>query len=419
MDNKDNILNKLIKDSKTWILLVTIIVFITGIIIVNKNNNETKYFVNENGVKEEIKKYLVKIHIDFPGNLIFSTYDVMLKNDDQDILINHGKNKDIELSLKEGNNKLIFVNNEDSNIKNEITLEVHSNIEIGYRISCHYNRIDIEELYLDRDEKISEDEIKIAFSKSEFTIKDKDIVINKLKEYGFTNIKENPVYDITFGLFASEKQTSSVTIDGKEDYKRGDVFKKDAEIIVSYHMKQDDDPERVKAPYDSNTAQNVDYQTVIDDFKKNGFTNITSKTTTTTDKNQNNKVKEIYIDLFKADRQKSYEKDDKVEITYYVYTEPKENTSQNTKPKDEYASGKSNMWAQKEFKDVAKRLYPYGVDLDWFNTLNINEYKGNGIWYFKVKATITNKYGAKRNCYLSANVDLKTDMVKNMKELKK
>ena len=39
-------------------------------------------------------------------------------------------------------------------IKNETTIDVKNNMEIAYKISCHYDRISVENLYIDIDEEI-------------------------------------------------------------------------------------------------------------------------------------------------------------------------------------------------------------------------------------------------------------------------
>jgi hypothetical protein len=70
-----------------------------------------------------------------------------------------------------------------------------------------------------------------------------ETVVSTLKEWGFTNIQTAPVYDIVFGI-TQEGSVANVTINGATDYARGDIFKKDAEIIVTYHMKAESDPSK-------------------------------------------------------------------------------------------------------------------------------------------------------------------------------
>ena len=68
-------------------------------------------------------------------------------------------------------------------------------------------------------------------------------VEEKLKKLGFTNIKTNILYDIEFGL-TDEGETEAVSINGDDDFKRGDIFPNNAEVVITYHMKAEDDPAR-------------------------------------------------------------------------------------------------------------------------------------------------------------------------------
>src|SRR5574344_1248885 len=233
------------KKPKVIFVIVGILIFLIIVI--------TAISVN-NGKKEIFTGYEIKIHIDFNANWIFSKYDVLLYTGKQKSLLEHGENKDIVFYLEKGTHKLNFENDDDSSIKSEFTIEVDSNIEIGYSINCYSDRIDVKNLYIDNDKSIAENEIKIDFDKSKFTSENYKNVINTLKELGFTNIIEKPLYDIVLG-WTPEGEVKSVTINGLDDYKRGNIFDRGTEIMVSYHLKQVDDPSRVKDPYANTTAE--------------------------------------------------------------------------------------------------------------------------------------------------------------------
>lgn len=65
----------------------------------------------------------------------------------------------------------------------------------------------------------------------------------KLKASGFTNISTKILYDIVWG-WTYEGEVDSVSIDGNTDFEKGDAFSKDAPIIITYHMKEEDDPQK-------------------------------------------------------------------------------------------------------------------------------------------------------------------------------
>ena len=179
----------------------------------------------------------------------------------------------LEFSLEEGNYTLTFTNSEDSSIKNETTINVNNDMEIGYKVSCHSDNISVTNLYVDVDEEIADDEVEIKTDKSEFVYKNYKDVIKKINELGFTNIVEKPMYDIVFG-WTEEGEVDNVTINGSDTYKRGDVFKKDTEIVVSYHLKEEDDPSKKVDNLESgNTNQISEEQTnQTNEIKYNYYT---------------------------------------------------------------------------------------------------------------------------------------------------
>ena len=250
-ENNTTVLNNEVKgkakgnNKKNIIIICLIAIIILGVIFNisnNKKNNTENYNINI-GEIPVIKYYNVKIHIDFTENLVFSKYNVILSIGNKKETLNHGENKDIEISLEEGNYSLIFVNSENSSIKNETTIDVKNDMEIGYKIKCYSDRISVENIYTDVNEEIKQDELKMKNNKSEYVYKNYKEVIKNLENLGFTNIKENPMYDIIFGI-TEEGEVDNVTINGSDTYKRGDIFKKDTEVVVSYHLKKENDPSR-------------------------------------------------------------------------------------------------------------------------------------------------------------------------------
>lgn len=88
---------------------------------------------------------------------------------------------------------------------------------------------------------IGEDEVAIPASASSYKYDDYHNVEEELTSAGFTNISTEILYDIVFG-WTSEGEVKSVSIDGHTNFEQGEIFKKNAPIIITYHMKEDDDP---------------------------------------------------------------------------------------------------------------------------------------------------------------------------------
>lgn len=89
------------------------------------------------------------------------------------------------------------------------------------------------------------DEIQIQDDKSEYKDKNYKDVINKLKGLGFINIIEKQIYDKNSEI-ANDGKVDSVIINGQEQYKKGDIFNKNSEVIVTYHLKNEDNKNTVK-----------------------------------------------------------------------------------------------------------------------------------------------------------------------------
>ena len=190
------------------------------------------------------ERHMVKLHIDFIPNIIFNKYDVKLTVDGEENTLEHGVDGEFEFSLKEDTYTISFISEESDSIKATATIDVNCNMAASYKISCYSDKIAVEELYVDKDEVLADNEVKINCDESEFVFENYVDVINKLKELGFTNITENPMYDIILG-WTEEGEVDSVTINGSDSYRRGDVFDKNVEVVVSYHLKQEDDPSNV------------------------------------------------------------------------------------------------------------------------------------------------------------------------------
>lgn len=191
--------------------------------------------------------YTVKLHVNFTANLLFNRYDVSVEIDDNEETLKHGKDGDFEFVLREGEYTLAFVSEDSSSVKGEVTLCVDCDIDASYEITCGGDEITVKEEYLDRKQELAADEVKVLNDKTEFWFENYEDVIKILKEWGFTNIKEEPMYDIYLG-WTDEGEVDEVTIDHSDDYKRGDIFKKDVEVVVSYHMPYEDDPALATEP---------------------------------------------------------------------------------------------------------------------------------------------------------------------------
>lgn len=192
------------------------------------------------------EKYTVRVHVECIGNLFFSKYDIdILLNNEKKEQLEHGEEADYVFRLKEGDYTFIFANTESSSVKGTETVEVSSDMEISYKLSCASDKISVETVYIDRKTELGENEVKVEASASDYKYKNYKEIVTDLEEAGFTNVKTEVLYDIIWGI-TSEGESDKVTIGGNSDFRKGEVFAKDVEIIVTYHMLQEDDPKKTE-----------------------------------------------------------------------------------------------------------------------------------------------------------------------------
>lgn len=189
------------------------------------------------------EKYAVQLNIDFRGNLIFSKYDVdlLIDGERQDTL-EHGKDWSEVINLKEGLHTITFFNSKNASVNGEVVLDVASKIEVEYKIFCYNDKVTIDTVYLDREISLDDNEVKVLGA-DHYRSRNYKEVEKEMKELGFVNIKTLPIYDIIWGITESES-VSDITINGLEDFKRGDIFLNNVEVFITYHMPYEDDPER-------------------------------------------------------------------------------------------------------------------------------------------------------------------------------
>ena len=72
-------------------------------------------------------------------------------------------------------------------------------------------------------DELGENEVKVLNSESTFEGTNYEEVVEKLQKWGFTNIETEAVYDIVWG-FTTPGSTKSVSIDGSNTFKYGDIF---------------------------------------------------------------------------------------------------------------------------------------------------------------------------------------------------
>lgn len=91
--------------------------------------------------------------------------------------------------------------------------------------------------------EVEDGEVAVPASASDYKYENYQDVKKDLEDAGFTNITTEILYDIVLG-WTDEGEVKSVSIDGRTDYEKGEVFNMDAPIVITYHMKEEDNPNK-------------------------------------------------------------------------------------------------------------------------------------------------------------------------------
>ena len=221
-----------------------------------------------------MQRYDVTLNIDFPGNFLLNKYDVevLLDGKGSDTL-EHGVSKSIFQRLTPGTHKLTFRRAGSDTIFRDIELPVDTDLEAAFRLACHAGQIDVTTLYIDRDRPLAPGQIKIMAPASVYLEKNYKDVEGAFRGMGFFNIKFKILYDIAIG-WTDRGTVGAVTVAGKSDFRRGDIFKSSDEVVITYHMRKGDSPESIVMAQGSSAYEGQDYLEVKQELKKLGFTNI-------------------------------------------------------------------------------------------------------------------------------------------------
>ena len=198
-------------------------------------------------------EYAVSLEIECVENLLFSKYDVDVYVDDSmQGTISHGTTETYNLNLTKGVYEIKFVSAEDDEVTGGVSIDIYQDESLKYKISCTSSQINVETIQGTVSQH-GEDEAAMPQSASSYKYQNYVDVQTELSEAGFTNISFEILYDIELG-WTEEGEVDSVSVDGNTEFEQGDIFKKDIAIVITYHMPEEDDPNK---PVESETPNST------------------------------------------------------------------------------------------------------------------------------------------------------------------
>lgn len=191
---------------------------------------------------------------------------------------------------------------------------------------------------------VEDGEAAVPASSYDYKYENYQDVQKDLENAGFTNISTEILYDIVWG-WTEEGEVKSVSIDGRTDYKKGEVFNMDTPIVITYHMKEEDDPNKsvntestktesaetestetgpaeIMLTMGADDFKGMNYQDAEKKFREMGFTKFEYETVDTAEESLNDTV--FYTEITRwifgdSDFAKGDEFDVGSTITFYIY----------------------------------------------------------------------------------------------------
>lgn len=240
-------------------------------------NNESGYRLSVNYQPEqamvisvEEPLYTVQVEFNCTENLLFSRYDVDIYVDYEQVgTLEHGTTDTFEIKLGKGDYTVSVVNEDDDSVDGTVTINVSESTKFVYSIQCQSDQIKISEEYIETLETLANGQIKMPQSADEYCSEIYANVISELKSAGFTNIKGNAIYDLAGGWLDIDGDVEEISVDGRTDFRKAEIFDANAEIIITYHTFELSSEEMWAKITDKGGQKAVD---ILDSFDGTGYT---------------------------------------------------------------------------------------------------------------------------------------------------
>lgn len=211
-----------------------------------RDNSDTDDLSETSEVDQEMisEIYLVKIELDCESNLFFSKYDIEVYiNDDLIGTLEHGSKNSFEVELEKGSHTLKVAKEGDMSVDGTAIFDVSESVKVSYILQCSSSRIDIKKGEIEILTPIAENMARIPGSSEEYKHRAYTEIVLELEKAGFHNITAKVLEDLTKDSADNAGMVEEISINGKTQFGKSDVFDKESEIIITYHTTDPNKPE--------------------------------------------------------------------------------------------------------------------------------------------------------------------------------
>ena len=253
----------------------------------------------------------VFFEIECEANLIFSTYDLVVLFEDEELGgIEHGKTGTFSTEVdKQGTYTLEIRSEEDKSVKEEIKVKINNSGTYKYTVACKSSTVEVSEI----------NKISAPLVAGEYELLNYKDVAQMFKDAGFVNVKTQEVKALSVAEKDRNNCASTVYINKIKDFTKEDTFFTDVEVIIMY-----DTVMQIVMPKGSEDYEGMNYLDVKKELEALGFVNIEIKEKQeVTAYHVTGEVSNVNVySLFKFEKGEAYEYDETITIKYYVVTEP-------------------------------------------------------------------------------------------------
>ena len=199
-----------------------------------------------------------EFNIDFNNwGHIDGTYWTYSENNDSSIPKHFGKTLSGKICEYIRNNNIIVPNFSD-------TVDANTALGTSNGLDTHYREGFMQKLF-----RKGIRHINIEYYANYFNGEHIYPVISLLKQMGFVNIKSIPIEDVDNKTHHYIYEVDNVYIDGKANFRYGDTFPHNAEVVIYYHSKR-----RILLPSSADKFKRKNYVAVANYLQELGFTEI-------------------------------------------------------------------------------------------------------------------------------------------------
>lgn len=180
-----------------------------------------------------------QLEVECVPNLMFSTYDLSVYLDDQPVgQLKHGDKDVLLLQSTVGNHEVKFLKSDDRNVRGMRSIDLTENTHASYRLTCYSDHVDITQRYCETYEPLKAGQLRVPDYAEKYLGRGQEDVAGELAQAGFTDIQKTELRDLTPDQQDQSGIVTEISIDGKSDFYKADVFDSQAPVQIIYHTQE-------------------------------------------------------------------------------------------------------------------------------------------------------------------------------------